>query len=100
MGKNTETLRVVKNGYNGSATFSLYLINPATPLMTNKSLDDVAGMIIRDYPKIAKRIMEADEIAPGAQTGDINFNQVDTSQRAELVELIAKKTRSKSTVGR
>lgn len=100
MGNDTETLRVVKNGYNGSATFSLFLINPATPLMTNKSLDDVAGMIIRSYPEIAERIRQADEIASGAKTGDINFNQIDPSHRAELVELIAKKTRSKLTAGR
>ncbi len=86
-----EKLRIVKHGYNGSATFTLFLVKPPTQLITGKPLEEVASSIVRDYPTIAEKVADADQVMKGADTGDINFSLVDCADRAELVKLISGK---------
>ncbi len=86
-----EKLRVVKHGYNGNATFSLFLVKPPTPLIEGKSLEEVATYIVSDYPVIAEKVADANQIMRGADTGDINFSQIDCADRAGLVKLISGK---------
>lgn len=84
-------LRVIKHGYNGSATFSLFLAQPPTELITGQPLEEVANHIIKEYPDIAEKVAEANQIMKGAETGDINFSLIDCTDRAELVKLISGK---------
>ncbi|MFA6194411.1 MAG: hypothetical protein WC719_01525 [Patescibacteria group bacterium] len=84
-----EVLRIVKHGYNGNARFSLFLVKPPTPLITNKLLNEIVSGIVRGYPEIAEKVTEANQIMKGSDTGDINFSLVDCEDRAELVKQIS-----------
>ena len=86
-----EKLRVVKHGYNGDATYSLFLAQPPTQLIAGQPLEEIANSIIKEYPDVAEKVADANQIMQGSDTGDINFSQVDCADRAQLVKLISGK---------
>jgi len=94
MGEKNETkkaeLCILRHGLNGNGTFSLIHNGTRAPIITNKKAEEIASHIVRVYPEIAERIVDADQIFRGSETGDIDF-LVEPSDKESLVLSIVQK---------
>jgi len=81
-------------GYNGSSTFSILRESDRKPVVKDKNQEELPGIIIEKFPKIAQKIADFYEMDfSGDFPEEMNLSLIGSDIRAKLIKQIAIKLR-------